>query len=142
MLEEMSAYRARSITAEIERDNGEEDCRDSLGFQCIVFGKATRAIATFPIPWPTRVLREHASDTGAILAKRTSRRGREGGRCGAGCVQMAKVWLYFVERKRGPTSRVPKILPRHAYASLSLSISSQKQPAKTTTVANAHFMHE
>jgi hypothetical protein len=25
MLEEMSAYRARSITAEIERDNGEED---------------------------------------------------------------------------------------------------------------------
>jgi hypothetical protein len=113
-----------------------------LGFQCIVLGKATRAIAAFPIPWLARVLREHANDTGAIQAKRTSRRGREGGRCGARCVQMAKVWPYSVERKRGPTSRVPKILPRHAYASLSLSISFQKQPAKSSTVENAHFVHE
>jgi hypothetical protein len=75
VLEEMSASRARLITAEIERDNGEEDCRDSLGFQCIVFGKATRAIATFPIPWPTRVLREHASDTGVIQAKKNKQEG-------------------------------------------------------------------
>jgi hypothetical protein len=85
----------------------------------MVFGKAMRAIAIFPIPWPTRVLREHASNTGAIQAKRTSTREREGGRCDAGCVQMPKVWLYSAERKRGPTSRVSKILPRHAYASLS-----------------------
>jgi hypothetical protein len=32
---------------------------------------------------------------------------------------MPKVWLYSAERKRGPIARVSKILPRHAYASLS-----------------------
>jgi hypothetical protein len=56
-------------------------------------GEATRAMATFPIPWSTRVLQEHASNIGAIQAERTSWRGREGGRCGAGCVQMSMVWL-------------------------------------------------
>jgi hypothetical protein len=43
-------------------------------------GEATRAMGAFPIPWPTRVLRQHASHTGAIQAKGTSGRRREGGR--------------------------------------------------------------
>jgi hypothetical protein len=88
-------------------------------------GEATRAMAAFPIPWSTRVLREHANNIGAIQVERTSWRGREGGRCGAGCVQMSMVWLLREIEDRQQDSM---ILPRHAYAPLHSFLSKDNQP--------------